>query len=220
MLDIQLLRNDLAGVAARLRSAASCSTGTHSSRSRPSARRSRRAPRSCRRSATRSRKQIGAAKGKGEDAAAAMARGAQDRRRADRAGARARRHPGRIARLDARHAQSAARERAGRALGGGQRRSAALGHAARVRLPAARPRRRRRSGRRARVRNRGQALRRALLYPARRGRAPAPCAGPVHARPAYHRTRLHRVLCALHRQCRDAWPAPGSCPSSKTTCSA
>ncbi len=66
------------------------------------------------------------------------------------------------------------------------------------------PHRPRRSAGLARLRDGGEALRRALLVPARRARAPASRARAVHARHAHARARLHRVLHAVHRQRRDA----------------
>ena len=66
------------------------------------------------------------------------------------------------------------------------------------------PHRHRRGPRPARLRDGGEALRRALLVPARRPRAPAPRARAVHARHAHARARLHRVLHAVHRQRGDA----------------
>ena len=110
----------------------------------------------------------------------------------------------RAARFPARPAQSPAPERARRHVRRRQRRGAPLGHAARVRLPGQGPHRPRRGARPARFRDRGEALRRALLVPARRPRAPAPRARAVHARHADARARLHRVLHAVHRQRRDA----------------
>ena len=75
MLDINLFRNDIAGRRHRPRAARHRrSTPLASRRSSASARTSRRARRICRRSATRCRSEIGAAKGKGEDASALLTR--------------------------------------------------------------------------------------------------------------------------------------------------
>ena len=149
-------------------------------------------------------KQIGAAKGKGEDASALLAEvaGIGDETRRPRRRARAR--AGRAARFPARPAEPHACERARRQVVGRQRRGAALGHAAPLRLPGARPHRHRREPRPARLRDRRQAVGRALHVPAGRSRAAAPRARAVHARHADARARLHRVLHALHRQRRDA----------------
>ena len=100
-----------------------------------------------------------------------------------------------------------------------QRRSAPLGHAARVRFRGQGSRRPRRSTRAARFRDGGEALRRALHVPARRSRAPASRARAVHARHAHARARLHRVLHAVHRQRGNAGRHRPSCRSSRTTCS-
>ncbi|MCK7498210.1 MAG: hypothetical protein MZW92_51820 [Comamonadaceae bacterium] len=74
--------------------------------------------------------------------------------------------------------------------------------------------------RHARLRHRGQALRRrASPCMQRRAGAPAPRARAVHAR------RAHRASTATPRSTRPTWStaraaaAPGSCPSSRTTCS-
>ena len=81
------------------------------------------------------------------------------------------------------------------------------------------PHRPRRGAGPARFRDRREALRRALLVPARRPRAAASRARAVHARHAHARAWLHRVLHALHRQRARRWSARRSCPSSKPTCS-
>ena len=148
-------------------------------------------------------KQIGQAKGKGEDSSALMAEvtgiGDQQKAGAERLELiQAELHS------DADEpAQPAARQCARRRRRGGQRRGPALGPAARLRLHAQGPCRPRRPAR-ARLRDRRQALGCALHLPARPGGAAAPRAGAVHAGPADQRARLHRVLHPVHRQPRGA----------------
>ena len=107
-------------------------------------------------------------------------------------------------RFPARPAEPHAFERAGREVGRRQCRGSPLGHAAYVRLSAARSHGYRRRPGAARFSHGSQAVRRAVHVPARRARAAAPCTRTVHARYADRRARLHRVLHALHRQCGDA----------------
>ena len=139
MLDITLLRRDLPGVIARLERAQDAATvprrGALHARSRPSARHLRRAPRSCRRGATRLSKQIGQLKGKGDDAAAEMAE-------VDGIGDELKAGAERLEAIQAELADDAdvgAQPAARRACRCGadetrQRRGAPLGHAARLRL--------------------------------------------------------------------------------------
>ena len=72
---------------------------------------------------------------------------------------------------------------------------------------------------RPRLRDGGEDLRLALRADERAGRAAAPGARAVHARPADDRARLHGVLHAVHRQRGQPAAARRSCRSSATTCS-
>ena len=206
MLDINLLRNDLAAVAAGARQARrharrrTLRALEGGAQGHPG-----RARRSCSRRRNAASKQIGIAKAKGEDAAPLLARGRGAGRRGQAprdASSSACRRELRDFLLDLPNIAHA--EHARRRVGRRQRRGAPLGHAARVRLHAEGSRRPRRRPRAARLRHRGQALRRALLVPARRSRAPASRARAVHARHAHARARLHRVLHAVHRECGRA----------------
>ena len=206
MLDINLFRNDLAGVAAglakrgvaldtaRLRSARGAAQGHPD----PHAGTAGAAQRAVEGRSARPR-----ARARTPSALLAEVGGIGDDLDAPRGRARAR--PGRACATSCSSCRtSPTRSTPGRQGGRRQRRGLALGHAAGVRLPGQGPHRRRRSARAARLRDRRQAVRRALLVPARRPRAAAPRAGAVHARHPHARARLHRVLHALHRQRRDA----------------
>ena len=166
-------------------------------------------------------KQIGIAKGKGEDAAPLLAEvaGLGDEAEArSKASSTACRRELRDFLLDLpnlTHASHAGRQRRPTTTS----RCAAGARRATFDFPAEGPHRHRRGPRAARLRDGGEALRRALLVPARRPRAPAPRARAVHARHAHARARLHRVLHALHRQRRDAGRHRRSCRSSRPTCS-
>ena len=204
MLDISLLRKDLPQVVARLETRKSPQPFLDLARfaaleAERKALQTRTEELQARRNALS--REIGKLKAQGGDASAAMSRGRRHRRRARSLGRAAGADPARAQRAADGAAQPSRPERSGRRRRARQRRGAALGHAAPVRLRAARPRRRRRAAR-ARSRDRRQALGRALLVPARPGGAPASRARPVHARRADQRARLHRVLHAVHRQPR------------------
>ena len=140
-------------------------------------------------------------KGKGEDASAVMAEvaGLGDALKAGEDGAGG--IDAALRYLPRTDSQPAARKRAGRQGRKRQRRSAALGHAARHRR-AARPRRSRHRAGRAGFRGGGQNFRQPLHRDEGPDRSPASCADPVHARPAYRRAWLHRGLYALPGQSR------------------
>ncbi len=204
MLDINLLRNDIGGVAAGLaKRGVTLDTDRFDALERERKDiQTRTQDLQARRNALS--KEIGAIKGRGGDASAQLAEVAGFGDALKRLEAELERVQGGLrdflldlpnltARLDAR-----------RRLPGRQRRGAPLGHAPPLRLRGQGSHRSRRGPGPARFRHRREALRRALLVPARRARAAAPRARPVHARHAHPRARLHRVLHALHRQRRDA----------------
>ena len=204
MLDISLLRKDLAQVVARLETRESPQPFLDVARfsaleGERKALQTRTEELQAKRNALS--REIGKLKGQGGDASAAMADVAGDRRRARSLGRAPGGDPARAERAADVAAEPARRERSGRRRRARQRRGAALGRAARIRVRAARSRRRRRAAR-PRPRDRRQALGRSLLVPARAGGAAAPRARPVHARRADPGARLHRVLHAVHRQSR------------------
>ena len=147
-------------------------------------------------------KQIGVLKSKGEDASRCTGRSRGDSRAGEGSRNPAGRHPGAAARHAAQRSESAARIGSGRQIRRRQPGGATLGNAARLRLRATRPCRRR-CGARARLRGSGQAVGIALCGAARPRCPPASCTGAVHARYANRRAWLHRVLHAVHRQPRN-----------------
>ena len=205
MLDINLLRNDLAGVAAAL---AKRGVTLDTARFDALEARAQGHPDAHAGPAGEAQRAVEAdrrGKGQGRGRLRAAGRGRRPRRRDEAASKRA---------LD--NVQAKLRDflldlpnlthavHAGRQVGRRQRRGAPLGHAAHVRFAGQGSHRPRRGARAARFRDRRQALRRALLVPARRPRAAASRARAVHARHAHARARLHRVLHAVHRQRGDA----------------
>ena len=220
MLDINLLRNDLPLRRRRPRQARRHARRRGASkRSKPSARTSRRARRSCRRGATRCPSRSASRRARARMPPRCWPKSRASATSSKRLEGELDRVQGELARFPARPAEPPARERAGRHVARRQRRGAPLGHAARLRLSGQGSHRPRRRPRPARFRDGREAVRRALLVPARRSRAPASRARAVHARHAHARARLHRVLHAVHRQRRNAGRHRRSCRSSKTTCS-
>ena len=150
MLDINALRSDLRTLPRPWRSAAPSSTPRASNRSRPSASASRRGPRSCRRRRNALSKQIGMAKGKGEDARALLrdVAGIGDELEGARARARRRCRPGcSDFLLDISRTCRTSRPRRSAVRGGQRRESGAGARRARSTFPSAGPRRPRRGAR-------------------------------------------------------------------------
>ncbi len=146
-------------------------------------------------------KQIGMLKAKGQDATSLLAEAGSIPDQVKNARDAACRHSARIAAMDARDSQPAARIGSDRNVGRRQRRGAQVGHAAHLRLSGKGSRRRRHAAG-TRLRHCRQAIRLALCVSARPAGATAARARALHARRANARARLHRVLHAVHRQCR------------------
>ena len=218
MLDITLLRKDLPSVVARLETRKKPQDfpgrgGVHC-RSKPSASPSRPAPKNCRHSATSSPSRSGSCKAKGEAVDAVMAQVAALKARAGSSAARLEQIQPEMQALAAGRAQPAARKRAGGRRRDGQRRSAQVGHAARLRFRRQGPCRHRREARPG-LRNRRQAQRLALHRdegPASRGctaRSRSSCS--TCRRRSTATPSATRRTSSMPRRCA----ARASCPSSR-----
>src|SRR5258708_4686431 len=191
MLDIQLLRKDLDGVAKRLADRGytldvaaftALEAERRDTQTRTEEMQARRNTLS---------KQIGGMKGRGRGYVGADGGSGRYRRRDEGVGGQAGRYPEAFVRPAARRAQPAARKRARRQGRNRERRSAPLGHAAQVRFPGEGSRRRRHAARPPR-RYRRETVGRAFHVAAWTDRATASRAGAVHDRHAHAASRVYR----------------------------
>ena len=222
MLDIQLLRNDLDGVARRLATRGiSASTGASSRRWRSARKDVQTRTQELQASATHFASRSARPKRKGEDASALMAEvGRASATSSRRLEQELERHPGSSS-TD--FCSSSRTSRTNRCRSGKSAEDNVevrrVGEPRSFDFRGQGPRGRRRGAGHARFRRGDQDRRRALLADegplARLHRAHR----AVHARRAYARARLHRGLCAVPGQCRQHARHGSACRSSRRTCS-